>query len=144
MPSVIALKNGKTETVFDLNDLLCLIEQHMGDDARRLLLAFRLPHFAAPCRLQDDPAALQNIGNGRHIHLYHIALHKTEISSADAQHLQAVMDPCTHDGTQRRVHARRITAAGQYSDLLKLLRHILLLTPSIISYDHESRGCIRP
>ena len=37
MPSVIALKNGKTETVFDLNDLLCLIEQHMGDDARRLL-----------------------------------------------------------------------------------------------------------
>lgn len=37
MPSVIALKNGKTETVFDLNDLFCLIEQHMGDDARRLL-----------------------------------------------------------------------------------------------------------
>lgn len=37
MPSVIALKSGKTETVFDMNDLLCLIEKHMGDDARCLL-----------------------------------------------------------------------------------------------------------
>ena len=37
MPSVIALKSGKTETIFDLNDLLCLIEQNMGDETRRLL-----------------------------------------------------------------------------------------------------------
>ena len=43
MPSVIALKNGKTETVFDLNDLLCLIEQHMGDDACRLLEELTAP-----------------------------------------------------------------------------------------------------
>ena len=32
MPSVIQLKSGKTETVFDLEDLLRLVEQHMGDD----------------------------------------------------------------------------------------------------------------
>ena len=35
MPSVIQLKSGKTETVFDLEDLLRLVEQHMGDDTRR-------------------------------------------------------------------------------------------------------------
>ena len=37
MPSVVQLKSGKTETVFDLEDLLRLVEQHMGDDTRRLL-----------------------------------------------------------------------------------------------------------
>lgn len=37
MPSVIQLKSGQTETVFDLDGLLYLIQQHMGDDARCLL-----------------------------------------------------------------------------------------------------------
>ena len=37
MPSVIQLKSGKAETVFDLDDLLCLVEQHMGYDTRILL-----------------------------------------------------------------------------------------------------------
>ena len=37
MPSVIQLKSGKTETVFDLENLLYLVEKHMGDEARRLL-----------------------------------------------------------------------------------------------------------
>ena len=43
MPSVIRMKNGKTETVFDLDGLLYLVEQHMGDEARRLLEDFTAP-----------------------------------------------------------------------------------------------------
>ena len=37
MANVIQLKSGRCETVFDLEDLLYLVEQHMGSDARRLL-----------------------------------------------------------------------------------------------------------
>ena len=48
MPSVIKLKSGQTETVFDLDGLLYLVEQHMGDEARRLLEDFTAP---------DDDAA---------------------------------------------------------------------------------------
>ena len=43
MPSVIKLKSGQTETVFDLDGLLYLVEQHMGDEARRLLEDFTAP-----------------------------------------------------------------------------------------------------
>ena len=48
MPSVIQLKSGQTETVFDLEGLLYLVEEHMGDEARRLLEDFTEP---------DDDAA---------------------------------------------------------------------------------------
>lgn len=43
MANVIQLKSGETETVFDLNDLLYLVEEHMGSDARRLLEDFTAP-----------------------------------------------------------------------------------------------------
>ena len=43
MPSVIKLKSGQCETVFDLAGLLYLVEQHMGDEARRLLEDFTAP-----------------------------------------------------------------------------------------------------
>ena len=43
MPSVIKLKSGQCETVFDLDGLLYLVEQHMGDEARRLLEDFTAP-----------------------------------------------------------------------------------------------------
>ena len=48
MPSVIKLKSGQCETVFDLDGLLYLVEQHMGSDARHLLEDFTAP---------DDDAA---------------------------------------------------------------------------------------
>jgi len=48
VPSVIQLKSGQTETVFDLEGLLYLVEKHMGDEARRLLEDFTEP---------DDDAA---------------------------------------------------------------------------------------
>lgn len=37
MPNVIQLKTGQTETVFDLEDLLRLVEQYMGSETRCLL-----------------------------------------------------------------------------------------------------------
>lgn len=40
MAHVITLKSGRNETVFDLRDLLFLVEEHMGDEARRLLEEF--------------------------------------------------------------------------------------------------------
>ncbi len=43
MAHVITLKNGRNETVFDLRDLLCLVDEHMGFDARRLLEEFTEP-----------------------------------------------------------------------------------------------------
>ena len=43
MASVIQLKNGRTETVFDLDGLLYLVEEHLGSDARRLLEDFTAP-----------------------------------------------------------------------------------------------------
>ena len=43
MANVIRLKSGQTETVFDLDGLLYLVEQHMGDEARRLLEELTAP-----------------------------------------------------------------------------------------------------
>ena len=43
MPSVIKLKSGQCETVFDLDSLLYLVEQHMGSDACHLLEDFTAP-----------------------------------------------------------------------------------------------------
>jgi len=37
MAHVITLKSGRNEMVFDLRDLLCLVDKHMGYEARRLL-----------------------------------------------------------------------------------------------------------
>ena len=48
MANVIQLKSGRCETVFDLEDLLGLVEEHMGCDARRLLEELTAP---------DDDAA---------------------------------------------------------------------------------------
>ena len=43
MASVITLPNGRNETVFDLRDLLELVETHLGDEARRLLEEYLEP-----------------------------------------------------------------------------------------------------
>ena len=53
MPSVIQLKSGKTETVFDLEDLLRLVEQHMGDETRRLLEELNAPEDDAAEYIAD-------------------------------------------------------------------------------------------
>ena len=43
MANVIQLKSGQTETVFDLEDLLRLVEEHMGDETRLLLEELTAP-----------------------------------------------------------------------------------------------------
>ena len=43
MANVIQLKTGQCETIFDLEDLLRLVEQHMGDETRRLLEELTAP-----------------------------------------------------------------------------------------------------
>lgn len=43
MANVIQLKSGQCETVFDLEDLLRLVDTHMGDETRRLLEEFTVP-----------------------------------------------------------------------------------------------------
>lgn len=53
MSSVIQLKSGKIETVFDLEDLLRLVEQHMGDDTRRLLEELTAPEDDAAEYIAD-------------------------------------------------------------------------------------------
>ena len=43
MANVIRLKSGQYETVFDLEDLLRLVDTHMGDETRRLLEELTAP-----------------------------------------------------------------------------------------------------
>ena len=43
MANVIQLKSGQCETVFDLEDLLRLVDTHMGDETRRLLEELTAP-----------------------------------------------------------------------------------------------------
>ena len=66
MPSVIQLKSGKTETVFDLEDLLRLVEQHMGDDTRRLLEELTSPEDDAAEYIADLEKENQRLRDHHH------------------------------------------------------------------------------
>ena len=54
MPSVIQLKSGRTETVFDLDGMLYLVERHLGSDARCLLEELTTPE-------EDDAAYIADL-----------------------------------------------------------------------------------
>ena len=54
MPNVIQLKSGQCETVFDLEDLLYLVEKHMGDETRRLLEELTAPE-------EDDAEYIEHL-----------------------------------------------------------------------------------
>ena len=66
MPSVIQLKSGKTETVFDLEDLLRLVEQHMGGDTRRLLEELTSPEDDAAEYIADLEKESQRLRDHHH------------------------------------------------------------------------------
>ena len=66
MPSVIQLKSGKTETVFDLEDLLRLVAQHMGDDTRRLLEELTAPEDDAAEYIADLEKENQRLRDHHH------------------------------------------------------------------------------
>ena len=66
MPSVIQLKSGQTETVFDLEGLLYLVEEHMGDEARRLLEDFTAPEDDAADYITDLEKENQRLRDHHH------------------------------------------------------------------------------
>ena len=66
MPSVIQLKSGKTETVFDLEGLLYLVEQYMGSEARLLLEDLITPENDDAEYIADLEKDIQKLRNHHH------------------------------------------------------------------------------
>lgn len=66
MANVILLKSGQTETVFDLEDLLRLVEEHMGDETRRLLEELTTPEEEDPDALADLEAEYKRYRDHHH------------------------------------------------------------------------------
>ena len=66
MANVIQLKSGRCETVFDLEDLLRLVEAHMGDETRRLLEEMTTPEEDDPDELADLEAEYKRYRDHHH------------------------------------------------------------------------------
>ena len=66
VPSVIQLKSGKTETVFDLEGLLYLVEQYMGSEARLLLEDLITPENDDAEYIADLEKDIQKLRNHHH------------------------------------------------------------------------------
>ena len=81
MPSVIQLKSGKTETVFDLEDLLRLVEQHMGDETRRLLEELIAPEDEYIADLEKENQRLRD-------HHHEVMTELRSLSESEARLIQ--------------------------------------------------------
>ena len=81
MPSVIQLKSGKTETVFDLEDVLRLVELHMGDDTRRLLEELTAPEDDAAEYIAD----LENENQRLRDHHHEVMTELRSLSESEAR-----------------------------------------------------------
>lgn len=77
VPSVIQLKSGRTETVFDLEGLLYLVEQYMGSDARLLLEEFTVP--------EEDDADLEDEYKRYRDHHHEVMKELRELSETEAR-----------------------------------------------------------
>ena len=66
MANVIWLKSGQTETVFDLEDLLRLVEEHMGDETRRLLEELTAPEDDDTEYIADLEKEIQKLRDHHH------------------------------------------------------------------------------
>jgi len=77
VPSVIQLKSGRTETVFDLEGLLYLVEQYMGSDARLLLEEFTAP--------EEDDADLEDEYKRYRDHHHEVMKELRELSETEAR-----------------------------------------------------------
>ena len=80
-----------------------------------LVASGAVQHRAAPV---DDPA------DAGVVHLQNIAGDQSLIPAADAHTLDAPGQRAADHGTDTGVHARRVTAAGQYADTLHCIFHI--------------------
>lgn len=66
MPNVIQLKTGQTETVFDLEDLLRLVEQCMGSETRYLLEELTAPEDNDADYIADLEKEIQKLRDYHH------------------------------------------------------------------------------
>ena len=83
VPSVIQLKSGQTETIFDLEGMMYLVEQHMGSDARCLL-----EELAAPEEDADYIADLEKENQQLRDHHHEVMVKLRKLSETEARLIQ--------------------------------------------------------
>ena len=95
---------------------------------RSPVLAFLREHLGASRGIQEGSALLDGIGHALRGKLYKILIDQAREAAPYAHDLHAVRDTRAHYGSDRGVHAGRVSARSQYSDALdRLLRAGLLL-----------------
>jgi trk system potassium uptake protein TrkA len=96
------------------------------DRERCQLMAGMLTNGIAICGDGTDIDLLveEDVAHADARELDKIAVDETLPASADAHALDAVCDSGTDDGAHRRVHARRVAAAGQHADSFNLVHSI--------------------
>ena len=83
-------------------------------------LAFFCRKFFTAGGIKDRAASVNGVGNAHTIHIYDLLLEKSCITTHDALDLEAFMDRCPNDRTDRCIHSRRISAACEYPDSFNL------------------------
>ena len=73
--------------------------------------AARFHEMAASGRLQDRAAPVQDIAHVRTVHPHKIARQQAFIAAVDAVDFHSFRDAAAHDGADRSIHSRRISAA---------------------------------
>ena len=84
MSNVIQLNTGKIETVFDLEDLLRLVEQYMGSETRCLLEELTAPDDDDADYITDLEKEIQKLRD----HNHEVMVELRELSETEAQLIQ--------------------------------------------------------
>lgn len=84
MPNVIQLKTGQTETVFDLEDLLRLVEQCMGSETRYLLEELTAPEDNDADYIADLEKDIQKLRD----HHHEVMVELRKLSETEARLIQ--------------------------------------------------------
>src|SRR5690606_279090 len=80
--------------------------------------AFRLEEGITAGRAEDGASALDDVGDAAWSQLDDVVVDQALIAAVDAGHAQTVVDGGANDGTDARVHARCVAAAGEHADML--------------------------
>ena len=92
---------------------------------RSQLLAFLGLKFITAGRIKDRAAAVDGIGHADAVHIHDLFLQQSGITSHDALYLHPLIDRRSHNAADRRIHSRRIAAAGKHANGFYLFfRHI--------------------
>jgi len=84
VPNVIQLKTGQTETVFDLEDLLRLVEQCMGSETRYLLEELTAPEDNDADYIADLEKEIQKLRD----HHHEVMVELRKLSETEARLIQ--------------------------------------------------------